>query len=82
MIFFFTETASFLIEVVAGSVGGTLMLLTIIVILVIFVHRRYTCTFKIGNVFIYFTTNQVIHGQLYWPWLTCHSLCFHINSVE
>lgn len=53
--FFFTETASSLTGVVAGSVGGALVLVTIILILVFLVYRRYTCfcTFKIGNIFIF-----------------------------
>ncbi|XP_065933038.1 uncharacterized protein [Magallana gigas] len=42
------ETASSLTAVVAGSVGGSLVLVTIILIVVFFVHRRYTCIFKIA----------------------------------
>uniref|UniRef100_K1R1E8 Uncharacterized protein n=1 Tax=Magallana gigas TaxID=29159 RepID=K1R1E8_MAGGI len=43
------ETASSLTAVVAGSVGGALVLVTIILILLFFVHRRYTCIFKIES---------------------------------
>lgn len=42
------ETASSLTAVVTGSVGGSLVLVTIILIVVFFVHRRYTCIFKIA----------------------------------
>ncbi|XP_034303603.2 neural cell adhesion molecule 1-like isoform X2 [Magallana gigas] len=42
------ETASSLTALVAGSVGGSLVLVTIILIVVFFVHRRYTCIFKIA----------------------------------
>ncbi|XP_052691739.1 basement membrane-specific heparan sulfate proteoglycan core protein-like isoform X3 [Crassostrea angulata] len=42
------KTASSLTAVVAGSVGGSLVLVTIILIVVFFVHRRYTCIFKIA----------------------------------
>lgn len=69
-VFIFTETTSSLTGVFAGGVVGALVLVTIILILVFFVHRRYTCifTFKIGNV--YFTTNDGNHGQFYW--MNCH----------
>ncbi|XP_052691725.1 hemicentin-1-like [Crassostrea angulata] len=39
------EIASSLTGIVAGSVGGALLLVTIIPILVFFVHRRYTCIY-------------------------------------
>ncbi|XP_052691740.1 synaptogenesis protein syg-2-like [Crassostrea angulata] len=42
------ETASSLTAVVTGSVGGSLVLVTIILIVVFFVHRRYTCIFKLA----------------------------------
>lgn len=75
-VFTFTETTSSLTGVFAGSVVGALVLVTVILILVFFVHRRYTCifTFKIGNV--YFFLPQSI-GHFYW--MNCHCLCFHIH---
>lgn len=46
--FFCLETTSSQTGVVAGSVGGALVLVTIVLILGIFAHRRYTCI--IGNI--------------------------------
>lgn len=48
MFLFFIETTSSQTGVVAGSIGGALVLVTIVLILVIFAHRRYTCV--IGNI--------------------------------
>lgn len=63
-VFTFTETTSSLTGVFAGSVVGALVLVTIILILVFFVHRRYTCifTFKIGNVYYFY-------HKSWCPWL-------------
>lgn len=77
-LFFFTETTSSQTVVVAGSIGAALVFVTIVLILVYFVHRRYTCifTFKIGNVYSYYHISSC-------PWTVLlgdsHCLCFHIN---
>lgn len=46
---FFVEVASSQTEVVAGSVGGVLVLAIIVLILGIIVQRRYSCICNIGN---------------------------------
>lgn len=45
----FVEVASSQTEVVAGSVGGVLVLAIIVLILGIIVQRRYSCICNIGN---------------------------------
>lgn len=46
---FFAEIASSQTGIVAGSVGGALVLVMTVLILGSVVHRRYTCICNIGN---------------------------------
>lgn len=65
---FIIEKASSKTGIVAGSVGGALVLITIVLILGIVLHRRYTYICNIGN---HSTTLQGFHEQFY---LTDNSL--------
>lgn len=49
IVIFFAEIASSQTGIVAGSVGGALVLVMTVLILGIVVHRRYTCICNIGN---------------------------------
>lgn len=62
ILIFITEKASSKTGMVAGSVGGALVLVTIILILGIVLHRRYTCICKIGN---HSLTLQGFYEQFY-----------------
>lgn len=62
ILIFITEKESFKTGMVAGSVGGALVLITIVLILGIVLHKRYTCICKIGN---HSTTLQSFHEQFY-----------------
>lgn len=67
---FAIETTSSQTRVVAGSVVGALVLVTIVLILGIVVHRRYTCifTFNIGNIYIFFLSQiKMFREQFYLP---------------
>lgn len=62
ILIFIIEKASSKTGMVAGSVGGALVLITIVLILGIVVHRRYTCICNIGN---HSTTLHGFHEQFY-----------------